>query len=126
MAVEGKGPSDPIAREAGRRIQECRAERGMRQEDLAIATGWRKDLAAEEQAPDVLSPSRIGNFEQGTRRIGYEEAIVLQRVFRRPAAWFMAAITYPEAKLLAALTDMLPPPGPSDTPEADELHRHRR
>lgn len=92
-----KAPPDKIALEGGRRIVECRNERGMTQLELSKATGYRLHRGG-------LSPSQISNFEQGTRRIGHEEAELLARVFTDyPAAYFMGLVDKREAKLLVVL-----------------------
>lgn len=92
-----KAPPDKLAIECGKRIVECRKDRGMTQEQLSVATGYRPRRAG-------LSPSQIGNFEQGTRRIGYEEAEILAGIFKDyPAAYFMGLVDKREAKLLVVL-----------------------
>lgn len=88
----------PIAIERGSRLKQCRKAKGWTQEELALATGW-----TTKEPTLGLSPSRIANFEQGTRRIGHEEAEVFQRVFEIPAAWFMALLDEREADILATL-----------------------
>lgn len=93
---------DPIARESGKRIRAARKRRGWSQEELARRTGWIQDKPTQAQ-PNALGPSRIGNFEQGTRRVGLEEARILERVLERPAPYFMGVISEREAAVLAAL-----------------------
>lgn len=69
----------------------------MTQHQLSKATGYRPRKVG-------LSPSQIGNFEQGTRRVRHEEAEILAAVFADyPAAYFMALVDKREARLLAAL-----------------------
>lgn len=98
MTEKGKkAPPDEIALECGKRVAECRRECGMTQQGLSKATGYRPRRSG-------LSPSQISNFEQGTRRIRFEEAEVLASVFTGyPSAYFMNAINKREAKLLIAL-----------------------
>jgi transcriptional regulator with XRE-family HTH domain len=111
-AFEGQGlpvhtvcmPSDDVvAAERGSRLRQCRKAMNWKQSDLAKATGW------SEARPDRgLSPSRIANFEQGTRRIGHEEAEALERVFGVPAAYFMAMLDSKEAGAIALLRGLRP------------------
>ena len=89
---------DAIAQERGTRLKECRKAHGWTQEELAIETGWTHKVPA-----GGLSPSRIANFEQGTRRIGHEEAECFQKVFGIPAAYFMAMLDRQEADVIATL-----------------------
>lgn len=97
MAQKGKNLPDEVALECGRRLAECRNAKGMTQADLSKATSYRDRKSG-------LSPSRIGNFEQGTRRIRLEEAEILARVFTNyPAAYFMGAVSKRESKMLIAL-----------------------
>lgn len=80
----------------------------MTQHQLSKATGYRPRKAG-------LSPSQIGNFEQGTRRIRYEEAEILSNIFTDyPAAYFMNLVDKREAKVLVAIraeNDSLPKAG---------------
>ena len=94
--------TDFIGREQGRRIAACRELRGWKQEDLAKATGWVPEKPDRLQ-PGTLSPSRIGNYEQGERRLPVEAAQILERVFARPAAYFMAVLDENEAELVSTL-----------------------
>lgn len=100
---------DPIAKESGVRIRAARDRHGWSQEELARRTGWVDDKPDQAQ-PNALSPSRIGNFEQGTRRIRHEQARILERVLRQPAAYFMGLISEHEARVIEALRH---PPGDS-------------
>lgn len=69
----------------------------MTQKSLSTATGYRPRRAG-------LSPSQIANFEQGTRRIRFEQAESLAGVFTDfPAAYFMGVVNKREAKLLMVL-----------------------
>jgi transcriptional regulator with XRE-family HTH domain len=92
-----KAPPDLLALECGKRVAECRKAVDLTQEQLSKATGYRPRRSG-------LSPSQIGNFEQGTRRIGYEEAEILARVFPEyPAPYFMGVLDKREAKVLLVL-----------------------
>ncbi len=75
----------------------------MSQTDLARLTGW-----SEDAPKDGLSPSRIANFEQGTRRIGHEEATAFESVFGIPAAYFMDVLDAKEAGAIAVLRGLIP------------------
>lgn len=97
-----KDAADPIGQEMGRRIRRERSAREWTQEDLAKATGWRQSDADEGRARG-LSPSRIANYEQGTRRIDIEEAEILATVFSLPSAYFLAAVSAHEAQVLQAI-----------------------
>jgi transcriptional regulator with XRE-family HTH domain len=105
--------NDPIAVDSGARIRRCRSIANWTQRQLATETGWSPDLPDGEQ-PDALSPSRIANFEQGTRRVRHEEARILERVFHIPAAYFLAAIDQKESDVIAALRGL-----PGRTPPLD-------
>lgn len=88
---------DEIARECGLRLRECREAAHMTQHQLSRATGYRVRKGG-------LSPSQIGNFEQGTRRIGHEEADILTRIFSDyPAAYFMGLVDKREAEIIILL-----------------------
>lgn len=109
MSEKGKNtPPDGVAIAGGKRLVDCRKERGMTQSALSQATGYRIRKGG-------LSPSQISNFEQGTRRIGFEEAEILARVFPDyPSAYFMGGLTKREARLIIALRaegDPLPKAG---------------
>lgn len=90
MAHENDDIRDSNALLSGARIKAARAERGWTQEDLAKALGW-------------LSSSRIANYEQGTRRVGIEEAEVLAAVLGHVVPYWMGVITDQEAAVLTAL-----------------------
>lgn len=101
--ANGKEQPDPIGLEMGRRIRELRAARGETQEQLAKATGWRVADADVGKAKG-LSPSRIANYEQGTRRIAVEEAEILASLSDGlTAAYFLCAATEREARVQYAM-----------------------
>lgn len=97
-----KAAADKIGIEMGRRVREARLARDWTQEDLAKQTGWRQADADHGKARG-LSPSRIANYEQGTRRLDNEEADILEGVFGLPSAYFLAAIDAHEAQVLQAI-----------------------
>lgn len=94
--------NDPVGLEMGRRVKKERLARDWTQRQLAEATGWNPDKDDGVQK-GVLSPSRIGNFEQGTRRIRHEEAEILSRVFGRAAPYYLAAVDEREAAVLEVM-----------------------
>jgi transcriptional regulator with XRE-family HTH domain len=102
MAKQGVANMDPVAALSGKRIREGREARSWTQEDLAKATGWMPDKPSRAQKQS-LSQSRIANFEQGTRRVGLEEAQILAEALGMPAPYFMGVISDQEAAVLAAL-----------------------
>lgn len=65
-------------KEIGRRIKLAREEKGWILEDL------------QRKTDDVLSVSRISNYEQGTRMPGPSEAVILAKALGKRAAWIMA------------------------------------
>lgn len=95
---EGK---DEIAMRSGKRIRACRQEHGWSQEELAKQTGY----VVDETKVGASSPSSIGMYEQGRRRIGFEEAEVFAKLFPEwpHPAYFMGVITDKEARVLIAL-----------------------
>jgi len=108
--ANGKEPSDPIGQEMGRRIRALRLSRDETQEELAKATGWRITDADLGQAKG-LSPSRIANYEQGTRRIDVEEAEILAALSDGlTSAYFLCVATEREARVIHAMraTDFPP------------------
>jgi transcriptional regulator with XRE-family HTH domain len=102
MAKQGVVSPDEVAAASGQRIREGREAKKWTQEQLAKATGWNPDKPSRAQKT-ALSMSRIANFEQGTRRVGYEEAEIFERVLGMPAPYYMGVITDQEAAVLAAL-----------------------
>jgi transcriptional regulator with XRE-family HTH domain len=104
---EPKKPVDRVAKEMARRIRDHRLAREWTQEELAIATGWTQD-DDDNGASKGLSPSRIGNYEQGTRRLGVEEAEILCAVFGPPAGYFLTVLDEHEAQVLAAIRQQKP------------------
>lgn len=102
MAKQGVASMDPVATLSGKRIREGREAKKWTQEELAKATGWTADKPSRAQK-SALSQSRIANFEQGTRRVGLEEAQILAVVLGRPAPYFMGVVTEQEAAVLAAM-----------------------
>jgi transcriptional regulator with XRE-family HTH domain len=92
------GDLDSVAVERGTRLKRCRRAMDWTQGELAEATGW-----SQQTTDKGLSPSRIANFEQGTRRVGHEEAQIFEQVFGLPAAYFMALLDPKEAEVVAAL-----------------------
>jgi transcriptional regulator with XRE-family HTH domain len=100
--------ADPVGIEMGRRIRALRLARGETQEQLAKATGWRITDADDGRARG-LSPSRIANYEQGTRRIDIEEAEILARLSDGlTAAYFLCVVDEREARVLHAMRHDLP------------------
>lgn len=90
------------------------------QEELSKRTGWTAARPSRAQK-NALAASRLANFEQGTRRVGLEEAEILARVFGDlPAPYWMGVISEQEAAVLAAMrqgkkTDGPEPRGPRPT-----------
>lgn len=103
-----KGP-DLVALQAGERIKKARNARGWSQKELAKRTGWVSHKPSQAQ-PKALAPSRIANFEQGTRRVGYEEAQILAEAFAEmPPAYWMGIVSDQEGAVLAAMRHGVPP-----------------
>jgi transcriptional regulator with XRE-family HTH domain len=91
-----------VRKESGIRIKRVRMKAGLTQKELAEKTGFRE--ARDIQPSGALTPSRIGNYEQGTRWIGWDEALVLSRIFPDyHPAYFLAVITEQEARVLKAM-----------------------
>jgi len=112
MASNKKVGPDRLAETSGKRIRKARLQRQWSQEDLAMHTGWIASKPSRAQRT-ALSPSRIANFEQGTRRVGLEEAQILATAFGElPAPYWMGVITEQEAAVLAALRRAESPPHP--------------
>lgn len=102
MAKSENKPVDTIAKLAGERIAGARKTRNWTQKDLAAATGWNEDKPSQGQK-NALSSTRIANFEQGSRRVGLEEAKILERVLGSVAPFWMGVISEQEAAVLSAL-----------------------
>lgn len=85
---------DRIAEEMGRRIREARTELNLTVPQIADALG------------KLYSHSRLGNYDQGLRRIGTEEARALAAVLRVDAAYLLCvedqSMTDQERELLRA------------------------
>lgn len=64
-------------KESGKRLAEARAESGLSQAKLS------------EKIDGVLSPSRIGNYEQGTRLLKQREATILGKALDKDPAFLM-------------------------------------
>ena len=97
---------DPVAVERGQRLRSTRERVGMTQQQVSAATGW-----TDIPGSPGLSPSRIANYEQGTRRIDVEEAEVLASVFHAyPAAYFLCVVDEQEAKMLQLMRHKTPHP----------------
>jgi transcriptional regulator with XRE-family HTH domain len=112
MANVKKGGPDPVATLSGARIRKAREARHWSQKDLAEQTGWVSHKPSRAQRMS-LAPSRIANFEQGTRRVGLEEARILTTALGEfPAPYWMGVISEQEAAVLAALRRSEPPPHP--------------
>lgn len=110
------GTIDETAKLSGQRIRDARERRGWTQEQLAKETGW-TDTKPSRAQPTALAPSRIANFEQGTRRVGLEEAEILARTFRDyPAPYWMGVISEQEGAVIAAMRQGSQPLSPSPRP----------
>lgn len=64
-------------KEIGSRIRKCREEKGWKLRELAAATD------------NVVSISRLNNYEHGTRMPGPLEAVLLGKALDRRAAYFL-------------------------------------
>jgi transcriptional regulator with XRE-family HTH domain len=74
---------------------------GARIRSSRIGKGWsRRELA---EATQSLSISRIGNYEQGLREVGIQEARILEKVMDVPAAYLLGVVSEEEAAILSAL-----------------------
>ncbi len=101
---------DRVNKDNGKRIAGLRAARGWTQKDLAERTGWRQADEDEGRAKGI-SPSRLGNYEQGTRTLGVVEAEMLATAFGDfPSAYFMGVIDEREALVIQAMRH--PPSSP--------------
>lgn len=111
-----KRGADHTAQLSGQRIRAARDARGWTQEQLARQTGWVTHEPSRAQR-SALAPSRIANFEQGTRRVGLEEAQILAATFGDfPAPYWMGVISEQEAAVLAAMRRPGAPAPPSHPP----------
>jgi transcriptional regulator with XRE-family HTH domain len=109
-----KQPSQ-ASMEAGRRLAACRVKAGLTQAQLSALTGWREELPRRAGA---YGPSRIGMYEQGKRTIGLEEAQRFSEIFSDyHPAYFMAAISERESRILMAAKER---PVPSKPMQAEE------
>lgn len=110
----GKGKPDAVTLEMARRLRQCRKARNWTQADVAKAIGWRQEDADQGKAVGI-SPSGIGNYEQGTRRFSNEEAEMFGRAFDLPSAYFLVAVDEHEAEVILAMRrrDPTPPRQPS-------------
>jgi transcriptional regulator with XRE-family HTH domain len=88
MAKKKRAP-DPIGVEMGIRLKVERKSAKISQAELALRLGW--------------APSRIGNFEQGKRRLGVDEALQLEGEFKRPAGYFLGILDRSEAAVVSTL-----------------------
>lgn len=61
----------------GKRIRDARVERGWKLRELADATD------------NVVSVSRLNNYEHGTRMLGPSEAVLLGKALGKKAAYFL-------------------------------------
>lgn len=75
---------------AGKRIRDCRNAAGLTQEGLAQLTG------------NKLSASRIANYEQGTRTLDVESALILSEALRQPAGYLLGVLDDLERDLVGA------------------------
>ena len=112
---------DHVAICSGERIRKAREAHGWTQKEMAVRTGWVKHRPSQDQK-SALSPSRIANFEQGTRRVGHEEAQILATLFVSfPAPYWMGVLSEQEAAVIAAMrrpAAPLRPPQETDRPSA--------
>lgn len=78
-----------IALQMGETVRACRKAAGLTQSALAQKLR--------------VAPSVIGNWEQGLRRLRHEDAFGLEKLFGRPAAYFLAVISDEEARVIQAM-----------------------
>lgn len=88
--VSKKRLKSPFAIIAGERIRGCRIAAGLTQEALAQLTC------------NKLSPSRIANYEQGTRALDVEGALVLGEALGQPAGYLLGVLDDLERDLVGA------------------------
>lgn len=67
----------PIGLRSGARIRDLRIDRGWSQRELS------------DRTDNKLSPSRIANYEQGTRKLGVQEAEILGKALRVQPGYLM-------------------------------------
>ena len=75
--MDPKTPKNPLSVRIGRRLAQLRNEKKLTLEELAKATD------------DLLSKSRLSNYEQGTRRLAIEDAVILARELGSSAAYLL-------------------------------------
>ena len=75
---------------AGKRIRDCRTAAELTQGELAQLTG------------NKLSSSRIANYEQGTRALDVESALILGEALRQPAGYLLGVLNDLERDLVSA------------------------
>lgn len=94
--------ADPITAAMGKRLRAAREQKGWTQAQLSEKTGWRQSDADNGKATGI-SPSAVGNYEQGTRRFSLEEAEVFASVFELPSAYFLVVVDEHEAEVILAI-----------------------
>lgn len=75
---------------AGKRIRDCRNAAELTQDELAQLTG------------NKLSASRISNYEQGTRTLDVEAALILGEALQQPAGYLLGVLNDLERDLMCA------------------------
>lgn len=80
----------PFAVMAGKRIRDCRNAAELTQDELAQLTS------------NKLSASRIANYEQGTRALDVESALILGEALRQPAGYLLGVLNDLERDLMSA------------------------
>jgi transcriptional regulator with XRE-family HTH domain len=93
-----EGPADPIGKEMGRRMRDARDARNWTIDRLAAETGW-----SDETPKAGIHPSTIAMYERGERRVPHETAIILERIFGAPVAYWLATIDEYEGGVLTAI-----------------------